>query len=181
MPRKAPTQKRPRAAAGYQPKKKSNIKRYLIIGLLSLALISFILMSIPKSPAYTGPQFTDDGDLAIYRDGATEPIVQLDIELADDEESRVKGLMYRQEMDEDQAMLFIMEANEPQSFWMLNTYIPLDIIYIGEDKKIVSIQRNTTPKSTDPVPSGAPAKYVLEVNAGYAERHGLQVGDRLEW
>jgi uncharacterized membrane protein (UPF0127 family) len=170
-----------RKATPYQPRKKSNVKRYLIIGLLSLALISFILMSIPKSPTYTGPRFTDEGDLAIYRDGTSEPIVQLDIELADDEESRVKGLMYRQKMEEDQGMLFIMEANEPQSFWMLNTYISLDIIYIGEDKKIVSIQRNTTPKSTDPVPSGAPAKYVLEVNAGYAERHGLQVGDELVW
>jgi len=181
MPRKAPSQKRPRAAASYQPKKKSNVKRYLIIGLLSLALISFILMSIPKSKTYTGPVFTDEGDLAIYRDGTTDPIVQLDIELADDEVSRVKGLMYRQKMEEDQGMLFIMENNEPQSFWMLNTYISLDIIYVGADKKIVSIQRNTTPKSTDPVPSGAPAKYVLEVLAGYADRHELQVGDRLVW
>ena len=181
MAKRKPLKQVTRKATPYQPRKKSNVKRYLIIGLLSLALISFILMSIPKSKTYTGPVFTDEGDLSIYRDGSEDPIVQLDIELADDEESRVKGLMYRQEMKEEQGMLFIMEANEPQSFWMLNTYISLDIIYVGADKRIVSIQRNTTPKSTDPVPSGAPAKYVLEVVAGYADRHGLQVGDRLEW
>jgi len=181
MARKPPPKHIARKAAPYQPRKKSNVKRYFIIGLLALALISFILMSIPRSPAYNGPAFTDEGDLAIYRNGTSEPIVQLDIELADDEASRVKGLMYRQTMAEDQGMLFIMENIEPQSFWMLNTYISLDIIYVGDDKRIVSIQRNTTPKSTDPVPSGVPAKYVLEVVAGYADRHGLQVGDRLEW
>lgn len=181
MARKPPARKRQSISDSYKPKRAAKGKRYLIIGLIALALIAFILMSIPRSPAYTGPRFTDEGDLTIYRSTSEEVASQLDIEIADDRESIVKGLMYRNEMEEDQGMLFLMETNEPQSFWMLNTYIPLDIIYVGADKRIVSIQRNTTPKSTDPLPSGAPANYVLEVNAGYAERHGLEVGDRLEW
>ena len=165
----------------YQPKRRGPAARYLIIGLIALALIAFILMSIPRSPAVTGPRFTDEGDLTIYRSASQEAIVQLDIEIADDQESIVQGLMYRNEMEEKQGMLFIMPATEPQAFWMLNTYIPLDIIFVGPDRRIVKIRENTVPKSTDQVTSQAPAAYVLEVNAGFAARHGLREGDRLAW
>ncbi|MEM1359282.1 MAG: DUF192 domain-containing protein, partial [Bacteroidota bacterium] len=84
-------------------------------------------------------------------------------------------------MEENQGMLFLMPSVKPQAFWMLNTYISLDIIFIGADKRIVKIRENTVPRSTDQVTSVAPAAYVLEVNAGYAQRHGLKEGDRVEW
>ncbi|MEO0733979.1 MAG: DUF192 domain-containing protein [Bacteroidota bacterium] len=177
----AKKRKQPSLTAKYQPKRRSKGKRYLIIGLLAVALLSFILMSIPRSPAKTGPRFTDEGDLTIYRSASQEVVSELDIEIADTEETIVQGLMYRDQMEENQGMLFIMPAVKPQSFWMLNTYISLDIIFVGADKRIVNIRENTTPKSTDQVTSTGPAAYVLEVNAGYAARHGLRAGDRLEW
>ncbi len=134
----------------------------------------------PTAPA-TPPVFTDDGDLGIYRDGADEPLTELDIEIVADEASIIQGLMFRQEMAADQGMLFVMPDERPQSFWMKNTLIPLDIIYANAQKEIVSIKRNTTPLSETPVPSDVPAAYVLEVNAGFAELHNLAVGDVLEW
>ena len=84
-------------------------------------------------------------------------------------------------MDEEQGMLFIMDSLAPQSFWMLNTYIPLDIIYVDENRQIVSIVEDTEPKSLDPIPSNAPALYVLEVNAGFTRSHGVDIGDQLNW
>jgi hypothetical protein len=172
----------PTPAKPYQPKKKGQGKRYFIIGLLALALISFILTSIPRAtPPPTGPVFRDDGDLTLLRADTDEVIATLDIEIAYDEASITQGLMYRESMADDQGMLFLMGDEQPRSFWMLNTYITLDIIFVGADQRIVKIRENTTPKSTEQVLSIVPAAYVLEVNAGYAKTHGLQEGDRLAW
>jgi len=165
----------------YQPKQHGKGKRYLLLGLLALAVLSFILMSIPRNPPASGPRFTDEGDLTIYRSASQEAVVEIDIEIADTEETIVKGLMYRSTMEDTQGMLFVMPAVKPQAFWMLNTYISLDIIFVGLDKRIVKIRESTTPKSTDQVTSEAPAAFVLEVNAGFAAKHGLREGDRLEW
>lgn len=201
--KKSPTNK------PYKPKKRTNWSQIIIIALLSLALISFILTSIPgfgggpatppppppqqttqpapppppaepTAPA-TPPQFTDDGDLAVYREGQEEPITEIDIEIVADEASITQGLMWRTEMAADQGMLFLMPVEQPQSFWMKNTYISLDLIFANANKEIVKIRRNTTPKSEDQILSEVPAAYVLEVNAGFADKHKLQEGDVLEW
>ena len=172
-----------------RPRKKSktNWSRIFIIGLLGLALLAFILQSIPTGGRGSGrgdirdPQFVDMGDLNIKDAESGESLAELDIEIARTRQQIERGLMWRRSMEENQGMLFEMDSLEQQSFWMLNTYIPLDIIYIDADRRIVSIAENTTPKSTDPIPSGAPALYVLEVNAGFAERHELEQGDRLTW
>ena len=164
-------------------KSKINWSKYIIIILLGLALIAFILQSIPRGggrSAQSSPRFVDMGDLTIL-DETGDELAAIDIELAQSDEQRQKGLMWRRSMDEEQGMLFLMDSLAPQSFWMLNTYIPLDIIYADENKRIVSIAEDTEPKSLDPVPSGAPALYVLEVNAGFARRHGVEVGDRINW
>ncbi|WP_173021460.1 DUF192 domain-containing protein [Lewinella sp. W8] len=181
MARKPKSPKRRSITDNYQPKKRSGWAKWTIVGLLGLALIGFILMSIPRQPASGGPTFTKEGELTIS-DGTTgNALVNIDIEIADNREDIVQGLMYRPQMQADRGMLFLMEAEEPQSFWMLNTLISLDIIYIDSDKEIVSIAPDTTPKSTDPIPSGAPAKYVLEVNAGFCQRHNVKLGDRVVW
>ncbi len=179
LAKKSSSPKRPSLTDKYQPQKKSPLRRYLLLGLLGLALLAFILLSIPRSPRVTGPRFTDEGDLTIFRSTTEEVLATLDIEIADDEESIVQGLMYREHMKEDQGMLFIMPATEPQSFWMLNTYIPLDLIFIDADYRIVNIRPDNPPKSLDRITSEGPAAYVLEVNAGFAARHGLAPGDRI--
>jgi uncharacterized membrane protein (UPF0127 family) len=84
-------------------------------------------------------------------------------------------------MDEMQGMLFIFDNEEYRSFWMANTPLPLDIVFVNAKRVIVTIQRNTVPYSRESVPSTEEAQYVVEVNAGFSDRHGLLVGDTIEW
>ncbi|MEM9835982.1 MAG: DUF192 domain-containing protein [Bacteroidota bacterium] len=168
------------APVGSSPKKNKPAKtKWWILFLLVPAIIAFIYTSIPKSKAPVGPRFQKEGELIIQR--GDQAIAQLDIEIADNQADISQGLMYRPEMEEDHGMLFLMPDTDMQSFWMLNTEISLDIIFIGEDKRIINVGANTTPRSLDPVQSTAPARYVLEVNAGYFQRKGLAVGDELSW
>ena len=105
------------------------------------------------------------------------------VEVADDDAERAQGLMYRDQLARDRGMLFIHDSEEPQAYWMKNTRIPLDILYFDNARQLVSQQRNVPPCSLGdrcpPYPSDAPARYVLELNAGEAERLQLQDGARL--
>ena len=102
------------------------------------------------------------------------------VELADSPAEREQGLMWRGSMPVDQGMLFDFPGPETdQSFWMRNTYIPLDLIYIRADGRIHSIARSATPLSEALIPSGGPVKAVLEINGGLAERLGIAPGDQV--
>ena len=160
-------------------KKRRNMGYLLLLLLIPIAG-GVLFSTIPRKPRI-GPQFIKEGELEFLHAEKDSVLQQIDIEIADTPDTRTQGLMWRRTMEEDQGMLFIMEENEPQSFWMLNTYISLDIIYVNEQKEIVSIRRNTKPQSTASVPSGAAAKYVVEVVAGFADQHQLKVGDRIDW
>lgn len=102
------------------------------------------------------------------------------VEVADNDEERAMGLMFREEMGIDRGMVFIHESQEPQAYWMKNTKIPLDILYFDNDRKLVSQQRDVPPCSAGnqcpPYPSNAPARYVLELNAGQAAKLKLRDG-----
>ncbi|TFH23732.1 MAG: DUF192 domain-containing protein [Myxococcales bacterium] len=106
--------------------------------------------------------------------------IPVEVELALTREDQARGLMYRESMPENHGMLFVFADNQDRSFWMKNTPLPLDIIYIGEDARIVSIAQNTTPYSTRAIPSRAPARYVLEVNGGFCRRRGIKVGSEVD-
>lgn len=116
---------------------------------------------------------------------AGEPWVEVEgqryfVEIADEDDERARGLMYREKLAANEGMLFIWRQPAPRSFWMLNTRIPLDIVYIGPDLEIVGWSLDTPPCRTrrcPGYPSGAPAQYVLEVNAGEMERLGVEIGD----
>ena len=121
---------------------------------------------------------------------AGEPWVELQgqryvVEIADDDAERARGLMFRDAMEEGRGMLFIHEAQEPLAYWMKNTRIPLDILYFDDARRLVSQRRGVPPCSLGDgcpnYPSGAPARYVLELNAGQAERLGLQDGAELRF
>jgi uncharacterized membrane protein (UPF0127 family) len=104
------------------------------------------------------------------------------VEIADSSQEQALGLMFRDSMPEDQGMLFIFPNEAPRSFWMKNTRIPLDIMYFDKDLKMVSISANAKPcrvSRCPSYPSIAPAKFVLELNAGMASELGVGVGDRL--
>src|ERR1043165_2094710 len=90
------------------------------------------------------------------------------VEIADNDAEREQGLMYRRSMAVDHGMLFIFDPPSPQSFWMHNTFLPLDLIFIGADGRIVNIAANATPFSDDNIPSAGPVSGVLELNAGRA-------------
>ena len=106
--------------------------------------------------------------------------VRVSVEIADTHEKRSLGLMYRRELPELHGMLFLFPRQEPLSFWMKNTPLPLDIIFIDATRTIVSIAQNTTPFSEKLLPSGKPAQFVLEVNGGFCQRHDIAVGNRVQ-
>jgi uncharacterized protein len=107
------------------------------------------------------------------------------VEVANDDAERAQGLMFRDSMEPDRGMLFIHDSEERLAYWMKNTRIPLDILYFDEQRKLVSQQRDVPPCSLGdrcpPYPSKAPARYVLELNAGQAARLGLQDGAELRF
>lgn len=102
------------------------------------------------------------------------------IEVADNDHERSRGLMFRDAMDDDRGMLFIHDEQMSLAYWMKNTRIPLDILYFDNERKLVSQQRDVPPCSLGnrcpPYPSQAPARYVLELNAGQAAKLGLKEG-----
>lgn len=118
---------------------------------------------------------------------AGEPWVEMGgerfyVEIAADDGSRSRGLMFRDHLPADRGMLFVWRREEPRSFWMRNTRIALDIIYLDAEFRIVSMAPNAQPcrvRNCPSYPSGYPAQYVLEVQGGTAERLGVGRGDRL--
>jgi len=130
-----------------------------------------------KQMAFT---FRKQGEL-IFSDAKNKVISRIAIEIADDEDRRMTGLMFRDKMDENQGMLFLFLVEEQQAFWMKNTILPLDIIYINSKREVVSIQKNAEPYSERSLPSMKPAQYVLEVNAGYTDKYGIREGTRIAW
>lgn len=107
---------------------------------------------------------------------------RFEVELAVDDESRARGLMFREAMQDDRGMLFIFDRAEPQAFWMKNTRIPLDILYFDSSRRLVSAAEGVPPCGTPQCPSypsAGPARFTLELNAGMAKKLKLKVGDEL--
>ena len=101
------------------------------------------------------------------------------VEIADTEAEREKGLMFRKELPEGRGMLFDFQHDQEVGFWMQNTYIPLDMIFIRGDGRILRIQENAEPLSTRLIPSGGPVLGVLEVIGGTARKLGIKAGDQV--
>ncbi len=101
------------------------------------------------------------------------------VELATNTAERAVGLMYRKELPEGRGMLFDFHDEQPVQFWMHNTYISLDMIFIANDGRVVRVAENAKPMSDDLIPSGRPVRAVLEVIAGTARKFGIVAGDRV--
>ena len=106
--------------------------------------------------------------------------VSFNLELAKTDEEKAKGLMFREYLPKRSGMLFIFEDTAPRSFWMKNTLIPLDMIFLDESMTVVEIKQKVPPCKADPCPSypSKPAKYVLEINAGIVEKNNINVGSK---
>lgn len=111
-----------------------------------------------------------------FLDSQGEDISTVEVAVADDDHTRSEGLMDVHDLPDNSGMLFIFDSDEERSFWMANTPIPLDIIFVNSEYEIVRIHRNAAPYSHQSFRSEAPAKYVVEVNAGYTIRHDINEG-----
>ena len=159
------------------------IKYHIIFCVLSTVLLVSSCKDDKKTSIVNDVKITfkKEGELQLKKAASDSLLATLDIEIADDAYSTQTGLMYRNHMEDNHGMLFVFPNNDFRSFYMKNTEIPLDIIYISRDKKIVSIQKNAKPFDETSLPSEGPAKYVLEVNAGLSDLWTLEKGDIIEF
>lgn len=125
-------------------------------------------------------QFKKQGEV-YFQDSLKNLKKKIDVEIAETEETRHLGLMFRENMPEDQGMLFLFPAEEFQSFYMKNTIMPLDIMFVNSKKQIVKIHRRTEPFSEKSLPSMKPSMYVVEVNAGFSDKYNIKEGDHIDW
>ena len=103
------------------------------------------------------------------------------VEVARTPQEQSRGLMFRTEMEADEGMLFPYQQPQMLSFWMRNTVLSLDLIFIGQDRRVINIAANAVPYSEESIPSDAPATAVLELNAGRAEALGIVPGSKVDW
>ncbi len=132
----------------------------------------------PSQP--TATMFKKQGELR-FLTPKQDFIASIDIELAQDESQRQLGLMYRDTLAENQGMLFLFDDEEVRAFWMKNTILSLDMIFVNARNEIVTIHKYTTPYSEETYESTKRAKYVIEVNAGYTDKWNISVGDYISW
>lgn len=121
------------------------------------------------------------GGLVTFLTAAGEPIISIAVEIPQDRAARLRGLMHRRHLPEGMGMLFMYDREQQRSFWMKNTYIPLDMIFIDSSGEIVGIAEKTQPLSEQSYPSQVPARYVVEVNAGFCATHGVKIGGRVDF
>jgi uncharacterized membrane protein (UPF0127 family) len=161
-----------------------NFNNLKLATLIVLGLLGICNSSCKKSDKEVKPvevKFKKEGELKLYKSVNDSLIVKLDIEIADTDYDVQTGLMYRNSMQDDRGMLFVFPTMQLRYFYMRNTKFPIDLIYIDNNKSIVSFQENAKPFDESSLPSQVPAQYVLEVNAGLAEKWLLEIGDRMEY
>jgi uncharacterized membrane protein (UPF0127 family) len=126
----------------------------------------------PARPRVEGPA------VVIHTRGNVERVVH--VEVARTDATRMRGLMFRRDMEDDHGMIFVFRDPAHQTFWMHNTLIPLDMIFIRADRTILGVVRNATPETDDPRDVPGDSQYVLEVNGGWCQRNNVNAGDRVE-
>ncbi len=169
-------------------KKKSKLFQFagiiLIVGLLLYLAFGNLLKQNNKEKskvkAYTSIDFVKNGELT-FLSSSDEYISKIDIEIAEDDASRRDGLMYRDKLKNTQGMLFIFPSESMQAFWMKNTLIPLDLIFVNSNNMIVTIDKDAIPFDESQYRSTKPAQFVIEVNAGYTDSLGIKEGDKIVW
>ena len=137
--------------------------------LAALVIFSFFIM-----PSAFGDVLFKPASLKI--ETKSGPVL-LNVEVADTETKREQGLMFRRSLSDDHGMIFLFDSEQEITMWMRNTYIPLDMVFIGNDWRIRHIAFDAEPFSTDVISSMRPASRVLEIGAGQARKLGLSVGD----
>jgi uncharacterized protein len=171
---------------------KGSVKRNIVIAAIVLVAAAVLLKPYlvdrktaspsenAAKPKVVEPLFKREGTLA-FLNSQKDTLKLVEMEVADNDEERNQGMMYRSAMSYDRAMLFIMEYETQQSFWMHNTKMSLDILYVDGQGQIVTIYKHTQPYSDSPIPSFKRAKYVVETAAGFCDKYGVKEGDFIEF
>lgn len=161
-------------------------KKSFIIGFVTVAAVAatlFFLTQKKDTHITDGGafeiSFNKQGTLTFLSAQNNDTLSVIDIEVADNNQRRTRGLMYRKSLPADAGMLFVFDEEEIQSFWMKNTYIPLDMLFVNADNEIITIHVNTAPLKEWNYASSQPALYVVEVNAGYCAQKQITEGDKI--
>jgi len=179
----AKKEKKRKQSIPVEKKKKYPVIYKIVGGVLILSLVIFFILNNfikEDNPVEEEYMFKKEGEL-LFLDSLDNTKAKIDIEISDTDYDRQLGLMFRKNMEENEGMLFIFPSETVQSFWMRNTNISLDIIFINSDQKIVTIHKNTKTLSDQSYPSTGPAKYVIEVIAGFTDKHNILTGDKVSW
>jgi len=148
------------------------MSKFLHRSLAIVLVAATLLISGPLAQAFSR-------DIVVIR--AHGGSYRFNVELAISDEERAQGLMFRKEMASDAGMLFLYNQDQAVTFWMKNTYLPLDMIFIASDGRITQIVRHAQPFSENLIPSNTYIRGVLEVNAGVADRYEIEPGDRVDY
>jgi uncharacterized membrane protein (UPF0127 family) len=132
-------------------------------------------LSVPKQSAEVLPK----GKVVFSPEG--KPPVEVDVEIAANEPTRRQGLMFRNTLAENDGMLFLFPEEDQLSFWMKNTYLPLDMIFVKADKTVLGVVEGATPQSEESRFVEGKSQYVVEVNATFARRHGITTGTKVRF
>ena len=160
-------------------------------GLIAGALLALLAACSPQAGTATQAEATSTPQAGVHPESGLA-IIPVTVtadgrdhvfrsELAETQQEQARGLMFRTQLGPNEGMLFPSERPQVRSFWMRNTVIPLDIIFIGTDNRILNIHAMTTPYSEDGLPSNGPAIAVLEIPGGRAAELGIEAGDTVRW
>lgn len=175
--------------------KKTSVKRknktmWILLSALAVIVVTGIFLSRKNINNSSAPSsqseklnipFNKQGELAFISKETGDTLSVIEIEIANNDQKRARGLMYRSSIPENAGMLFIHDYDDIQSFWMKNTYISLDMLFVNSAKEIVTIHAGTEPLKEWNYTSTAPSLYVVEVNAGYTVKNNIKVGDKIDF
>ena len=151
-------------------------RRGLLVGLLTLALLA---VGLGVGCGGGDSNGSGDGPVVVLRPEG-RPEVSVRVELARSGQERAQGLMFREHLDADAGMLFLYDGETIRRFWMRNTLIPLDMIFIAGDLRVAGVVENAEPQTDTPREVDQPSQYVLEVNGGFAAEYGITAGTPVE-
>jgi uncharacterized protein len=157
-----------------------NQRNIIIIVIVLIAITTSYFLFFKKS-TLNEPKWVKEGEVTFLNKDSKQQLAKIQVEVANNPTERTQGLMYRSEMDADKGMLFIFDKMDMQSFWMKNTILPLDILFIDDKGIINTIHRNTIPYSEASLPSKGKSQFVVEVNAGFCQKHNINEGDLIEY
>ena len=157
------------------------VSKGLILGMVAgLGVILYTVTMSGNNMEADIPEFDKSVDYSQVFIYSTNSEITVNVEVADTPQKQSQGLMFRENLKWDHGMLFIFDSESVLSFWMKDTLIPLDMIFVDETFRIINVVDNALPCKIEPCPdysSEKPAKYVLEVNAGFVETNDIEAGD----